>query len=126
MEEKTNYQVSISESEGIVEIVIAGEVTKNTIDRLHDEVINILKAGNAKAVLCDIRDLKGPTDEITDAYFRVRSLPPEVIKLPAAVVEQSENEAYQTFYETTAANVGQPIKWFKEIESARAWLKSKL
>jgi hypothetical protein len=126
MDEKTNYQISSLVNEGIIEIVITGEVTKSTMDRLHAEVITIIKEANAKAVLCDIRPLKGPHEEITAAYYRARSIPLDVTKLPAAIVDPSENSAYLSFYETTAANVGHPLKWFTDMDSARAWLQTRL
>jgi len=43
-----------------------------------------------------------------------------------ALVDPSENEPYQAFYITTAANAGQTMRWFPDTESARAWLKSRL
>lgn len=51
MEEKRNYRLSTSVSEGIVEIVITGEVTKNTIDRLHAEVIKIIREKSQSCAL---------------------------------------------------------------------------
>lgn len=69
--------------------------------------------------------MKGPED-IVAAYFRARSIPTDVQILPAAVAERPGNWDFKLFYETTSANVGQLIKWFTDIESARAWLKSKL
>jgi hypothetical protein len=126
MEEKINYQLSISVNDGIVEIVITGEVTKNSIDRLHADVITIVKGKNAKAVLCDISALKGRYDEYAAAYFRTRSIPQDVRTLPSAIVDLSENAAFQSFYETTSANAGHLLKWFTDIETARTWLKSML
>ena len=126
MKEKINYRLSSSVNEGILEIVGTGEITKNTIDRLHDEIIEIVKAENTKAVLCDVRALKGPED-IVAAYFRVRRIPPSVKGRPyAAVVAPPENRAYQSFYEITSVNVGHLVKFFTDIEAARAWLKSML
>lgn len=49
MEEESAYRLSISVSEGIVEIVIAGELTKNALDRLHDEVIKSIREENGKS-----------------------------------------------------------------------------
>jgi hypothetical protein len=43
MGKKINYQLSTSINEGIFELVITGEVTKDTLDQLHAEVITILK-----------------------------------------------------------------------------------
>ncbi len=126
MEEKSDYQISTSVNEGILEIVITGEVTKFTLDRLHTDVITIIKGKNAKAVLCDLSSLKGHFDEYATAYFRARTIPKDVRSLPSAVVDSSKNVAFQSFYETTAANVGHLIKWFTDIDAARTWLKSKL
>ena len=125
MEEKTNYQFSTSVNEGIVEIVITGEVTNNTMDRLQTDVITIVRGKNVKAVLCDVRAVKGPKERGA-AYFRTRGIPTDVIILPYAVVDLSENRDFQLFYETTAANAGQSMKYFTDIEAARAWLKSRL
>jgi hypothetical protein len=109
----------------IVEIVLTGKIAKHTLDRLRAEVITILREKNAKAVLADGRAVKRP-NEITDAYFRARSVPLDVKILPVAIVELLENRDYQSFYETTAANTGQSMKYFTDIEAARAWLKSRL
>jgi len=68
--DKSNYHFSISVSEGIVEIVITGEIAHSTIERLHAEVMTILMGKNAKAVLCDISALKGRYDEFAAAFFR--------------------------------------------------------
>jgi hypothetical protein len=125
MEENTDYKLSISVNEGIVEIVITGELTKKTLDRLHAEVITIIRDKDAKAVLCDVRSATGP-NEIIEAYFRARSIPSDVMILPSAVVDRSENWSYKSFYETTAANTGQLMKYFTDVEAARAWLKSRL
>jgi hypothetical protein len=126
MGEKANYQLSISLNEGITEIVITGEVTKDNIDQLHNEVINLLMKQVPKAVLVDISEVRAHRDEFSSAYFRTRSLPPDVIRLPAAVVDPRSNADYVSFYETTAANVGQLVKWFADIEAARTWLKNEL
>ena len=116
MEEKTNYQLSSSVNEGILEIVGKGEVTETTIDRLHDEIIEIVMTKNAKAVLCDVRALKGP-DDLGAACFRVRKIPPSVKGRPyAAVVDSLENADYQSFYETTAGNVGHLVKFFTDMK----------
>jgi len=125
MENKPDYQVVTSVHEGIVEIAITGELTSSALQSLHAEVIAIIRAQNAKAVLCDVRALKGPQD-ISEAYYRARSIPVDIKRLSAAVVEQPNDVAYQSFHETTAANIGMSLKWFTDIDAARAWLKSKL
>jgi len=126
MEEMITHQLSASVDEGILEIVITGEVTKQTIDKLHADAMNMITGESAKAVLCDIRALKGHVDEFSSAYFRTRSIPLDILKLPAAIIDPTTNPDYISFYETTAANAGHMVKWFTDIEAARAWLKSKL
>ncbi|MFC1885174.1 STAS/SEC14 domain-containing protein [Thermodesulfobacteriota bacterium] len=126
MEDKTNYKISTSVNEGITEITITGEVAKDAIDQLHDEVVTMLKGKDTKALLVDIREVKAHRDDFSAAFFRTRSLPQDIIRLPAAVVQPSQDKDYISFYETTAANVGQSVKWFADIESARTWLKSKI
>ncbi|MHB8138437.1 MAG: hypothetical protein ACYDGO_08640 [Smithellaceae bacterium] len=125
MEENTDYQLSTSVNDGIVEVIIIGELTDKTLDKLRTEVITILRGKYAKAVLCDVRALKGP-NEITTAYFRARSIPQDVKILPCAVVELKASPDYKSFYEITSANAGQTMKYFTDIEAARAWLKSRL
>ena len=125
MEEKTNYQLSYSVNEGILEVVITGEVTSKIIDRMQVEVSKNMKAKNAKALLCDVSAVKG-TDRFAEAYYRQRRLPLELIKLPSAIVDRPENRDYHEFYETTSANIGHSVKFFYDIEDARAWLKCRL
>lgn len=125
MEENTGYHLSATVHDGIVEFIFSGEVTKDTLDRLRAEVITILKEKNAKAVQYDVRALKGP-NVMADAYIRARSVPTDTKRLPAAIVTQSKNRSYQSFYETTAANAGLSMRFFTDIETARAWLISKL
>ncbi|HPI94100.1 MAG TPA: STAS/SEC14 domain-containing protein [Deltaproteobacteria bacterium] len=124
MEETADYNFSFSVHEEILEIVFTGEVTKNTVDRLHVEVMALIQGENPRAVLSDVRALKGHEDAFSAVYYRVRSIPPDVQRLPCAVVSPLTNTAYRTFYETTSANAGMLVKWFTEIEAARAWLKS--
>ena len=125
MEEKTGYQLSVSVGESIVEIVIAGEINQQNIQKLHEEMIEILKRKDARAVLVDLRAAKTYQDSIAKAYFRVRSYPLDIIKMPAVIVDASKDAAFVSFFETTAANIGQTIIWFSEIEAGKEWLKSR-
>jgi hypothetical protein len=125
MEEKLNYQLSTSVNEGILEIVLTGELTKYDIDMIRAEIIEIIRNTSTKVILCDVRSARGPQD-ITEAYYRSRSLPTDIKILPSAIVDRSENWDYKKFYEDTAANAGHSLKWFTDVESARAWLKNML
>jgi len=109
----------------MIDLETLGWNTKNPDLLLRAEVVTIVREKAAKAMLCDVGALKGP-NEITTAYFRARSVPQEVKRLPCAIVELSGNSDYQSFYETTAANAGLTMKYFTDIEAARAWLRSRL
>ena len=89
-------------------------------------MIGIIKEANVKSLICDIRSLKGPKDNLADAYIRTRNIPLNIRRLSAAVVDSSKDIDYISFYEMTAANAGQTLKWFTDIEAARAWLRSRL
>jgi hypothetical protein len=126
MEEKTNYQLSASVNEGMAETVITGEITEDTIDQLHNDVLALLKKRQPKALLIDISTLEGRYDDVSAAFFRTRSLPPDVIRLPAAVVDPKSGADFVSFYETTAANMGQTVKWFADIEATKTWLNCQI
>jgi hypothetical protein len=123
---KTGYQLSVSLNDDILEIVVKGEIAKADVNQLHADIVALIMGKDARAVLCDIRSLKGRFDEVGEAYFRVRSFPAGLRNLNFEVVDASSNEPYKSFYNTTAANAGQDMHWFPDIESARAWLKSRL
>jgi hypothetical protein len=125
MEEDVSYQLSTSVNDDIVEIVVTGKLTKDSIEGLRTEGIKIFRETKAKAILWDIRAMRKPLG-ITEGYFRARNIPPDVRAVPADIVEQSGDKDFQTFYETTASNAGLTVNFFTDIEAARVWLKSKL
>ncbi len=122
MGQKTSYHLSVSLHDQILEIDVKGEIDRSAVEQLHAEVIAVAQGKQAKALLCDISGLNGRFDEFGEAYFRVRSIPPEVGKMLLALVDTSTNEPYQSFYMTTASNVGQTLRWFPDKKAARAWL----
>jgi hypothetical protein len=124
MEKKAEYQISSSVNEGILKIVLTGEVIKTEIEKLVNEVIAIIKANGLKNVLVDVRTIKGRFG-YAEVYSRVRSYPPDLLKVNFAVVDLPENADYESFHETTAQNAGMKLKWFTDIDAAIAWLKNK-
>ena len=125
MGDKPEYQISVFENEGILEIVLTGEATQNNVEKIQEEVIYMIISANASGLLVDVRGIKGLLG-YTEAYFRVRNYPSDVPKLPVAIVDLAENADYESFHETTAMNAGLTYKWFTDIDEARAWLKNKL
>jgi hypothetical protein len=123
MENGTDYQLSTSVNEGIIEIVFTGEVTADAVKKLQNEVFAIVKSINARDLIIDVRALKGRFG-VTEAYYRVRSYSLDTARVNTAIVDIEENAAYESFHETTAKNVGRSLKSFTDIDAARAWLKS--
>ena len=123
METRKDYQLSTSVNDGIIEIIITGEITNSTVDDLRNEVRTIAWSLNAKALLVDVRAVKERLG-VTEAYYGVRSYPTDRSRISTAVVDLPEHETYQLFLETTAYNSGLRIKWFTNIDDARTWLKN--
>ena len=124
MEEKAEYQILASVKEGLLEIVLKGQVAERTVKNLANEMITIIKGNGIKNVLIDVRAIKGRFG-LTKAFNSVRSYPPDILRVNSAVVDLPENADYQSFQETTSINAGLPFKGFTDIDAARDWLKSK-
>ncbi|MGD0037178.1 MAG: hypothetical protein ABSC53_07795 [Bacteroidota bacterium] len=124
MEDKKEYQLVTSVNEGILEIIITGEVPMSAVDKLLNEVNAVGKAMNVGAELVDVRYAKGRFG-FAESYFHVRDYPADSPIMKIAVVDLAENSDLQSFQETTAKNAGLSLKWFTDIDAARTWLKSK-
>ena len=124
MEKKQKFKISTSVHEGILEIIITGEITTDSIEKLQNEVIAITNSINPQNVLVNVSAPKGRFG-FTEAYFRVRDYPSDLPRVNIACVDLTENAEYQSFHENTAVNAGLSFKWFSDIDAARAWLKSK-
>jgi len=117
-----DYQMTSSVRDAILEITMTGEVNKSGIYQLAAEGAAIIIEKGLKHVLVDIRTLKGRLG-IMDTYSFVRT-PAERPKVKFALVDLPENQDYLNFLETTAVNAGLSLKYFFDIDTARAWLKS--
>ena len=124
MNKKTEYQISSSVNDGILEIVLTGELVDSAHDKFSNEIIAITETKGVKDVLVDIRAFKWHLG-IIEIYERVRNYPPHMYKLNFAIVDIMENADFQSFHEVTAVNAGMSLKWFNNIDSARVWLKNK-
>jgi hypothetical protein len=124
MEKKKEFQISSSVNEGILEIVITGEVTKNDLKNVDEEMVTLLKTAETRFMLVDLRAMKRCFGTF-ETYSHVHNTPPEIRRVDAAIVDLEENADHQSFHETAARNAGILLKWFTDIDAARAWLKSK-
>ncbi len=120
MENNMNFQLSSSVNDGILEIIITGELKESSINKIYNKVDNIIKANGVVKAIWDFRAFKGRVDK-TEFYRLVRNHPSVFYEIQAAIVDLPEN----TDYETAARNAGLSIKWFTDIDTARAWIKNK-
>ena len=121
---ETEYQLSSSVNDGIIEVIETGEITESSFKKLIDKVTALIKAHGVKKLLVDIRALKGRFG-ITETYERVRNYPPEFYGIHISIVDISDHVDFQRFHETTSLNPGLKFKWANDIDAARTWLKSK-
>jgi Fur family transcriptional regulator, peroxide stress response regulator len=122
MEEKSDYKISSTENNGILEVVMKGKLTKSSADEIINKFSDIVKAKKIQKVLVDMRKLDGRLG-ITQTYALVRTYRLHMYKSIFAYVDIPENADYQNYHETTAANAGIMMKWFTDIDAARVWLK---
>jgi hypothetical protein len=75
-------------------------------------------------VLVDSRDIKG-YKSFLETYVAIKRPLSTSVKVNTAVVEHIDNELISSFLEASARNSSLSLKWFTDIDAARAWLKSK-
>ncbi|MBN1365662.1 MAG: hypothetical protein JW976_12705 [Syntrophaceae bacterium] len=120
---ESTYTMSLSKKEEIVEIVLEGEVTEDNIGKLGNKFFNLMLTIKPKYLIVNIRALKRPNTIIKE-YKSTQKIG-TVFPIIIAVVDHKENVDFQSFLETTAENVGIPLKWFANVGAARVWLRSK-
>ena len=119
MEKKEKYQVSSSVNEGILEIVVIGDVTASTYENVVNEVNTIIKANNATKAIADFRAIEGRIDP-TEMYRYIRSYNAILFDIQYAIVDLPEN----VHYKTAAKNAGlKSLMWFTDMDAARKWIK---
>lgn len=124
MVKNREYQLSSSVNERILEIVITGKITANTVRNIDEEIVALVKTTETRGLLIDFRAVKERLG-VTEAYFHVRDFPPELRRVDIALIDLEENADHRSFHETMASNAGLRTKWFIDINTARNWLKSR-
>jgi hypothetical protein len=123
MDNKPIYRILTSVKEGILEIVLKGEIAKpDTREIMMQEIIDVEKSTNVKKQLLDMRKIKGRLGTV-ELYNFVRDYPPDRPRMKIALVDTPEYAQTASFHETTAFNAGLQCKWFTDINEARVWLK---
>jgi hypothetical protein len=121
---KTDYQISSSVNDGILEIILTGEFRNGSLEQIKNEVFAIEKSVNIKNELIDVRKVKG-YHSIVEIYSFARSFPSDRPRMNTAVVDTAVNADIKMFFETTTSNTGLSFKFFTDIDAAREWLKNK-
>ncbi len=121
MTNKAQYQIASSVSDGILEIILSGEESVRTMENMKNDIDDIIVKNKIKNVLIDCRALDGRLG-IAETYERVRNYPHDVYRIKMAIVDIPQNAAYQKFHEDTSINAGMTMKWFADMEAAKAWL----
>jgi|GEM_PF-85758 len=120
---KSDYKIFSTENNGILEIAATGKLTKSSGNEIVNKFSDIVKEKKIRKVLVDMRALDGRLG-ITETYAIVRTYRLHMYKSIFAYVDVPENAEYQNYHEITAASAGIMMKWFTDIDAARAWLKS--
>jgi len=118
-----DYEIKTSVKDGIAEIAVSGVLKRIYYNKMQKELDEIVRKVNVNNILLDARSLDGRYG-IAETYLRVRNYPPHVLEKRFALVDIAENADYASFHENTARNIGMDMKWFTDIEKARAWLKA--
>jgi len=126
MEKKPEYEMVTSINEGILEIILNGEVAVHAVNKMVHEIYEVLHNVNPEKLLVDLRSINWQP-KYTETYFRVRDYPSSFHGIKHAIVDCPERRDHSTFHEYVAARVmGLSVKWFTDIEMARSWLNEEV
>ena len=119
---KKDYQVDKSMERDILFISITGKASKRNAGEIARIVFEAVQELKPIKVLVDCTKLVGRLS-LTETYYHVREYPaqPHVVS-KSAIVDLPENAEYYNFHQVTAANVGVPMKYFTDIDTAVEWL----
>ena len=124
MAKKAKYQISSSVNEGILEIVLTGEVTNDDMETVMKKIFALRKSIDTNNELIDVRELNGRFG-IVETYTFIGKLHSNRPRVNIAFVDVVENAVYNKHHEATAINAGISFKWFTDIDVARDWIKRK-
>ncbi|MBN1363398.1 MAG: hypothetical protein JW976_01200 [Syntrophaceae bacterium] len=122
---KSEYKILSSVKDGILEVVLTGELIKSAVEDLQIKIADIIIEKGINNLLVDDRAMGGSRIGTMETYTTVRRPPPSIPRVKVAVIDRPENAKQGEFLETTAFNAGHVLKFFTDIDAARAWLKGK-
>ena len=124
MGKAADYQISSSVNDGVLEIVLTGDVTNDDFETINKKTIAIQQSMNIDNELLDVRTLNGRLG-IVKTYNFVRNLHSDRPQINIAFVDIVDNVSYNSIHEAPLINAGLSFKCFSDIGAARDWLKSK-
>ena len=121
------YEISIDNQHGIVEIRLVEHMRHSEHVKARDELLEICRVRKIHKILVDARRLKGTppsTVEIFDFGASWAELALRTPTLLAGVLPQDPAvRKWWEFGETVAANRGFVSRSFDDVDQARAWLR---
>ena len=117
-----SYKVELDKAAEYVEIVFAGEVTREDHESARAEAIDALKAGGYKRLLVDARRIDAKMSLIDDFEFTQEHQATPIRAMPTAIIHRPDESERFKFIENVASNRGAQIKVFTDPEQAIGWL----
>jgi hypothetical protein len=115
------YNITTSWAGCVLEMRISGQMTSGNPEMIASDVFKIAEDNRPARVLIDVTGFQG-RQNISDYFRDMKKFPLVHYIVKTAVVDLPENKAMSSFQETAMVNVGFEIRFFTNLEKARAWL----
>jgi hypothetical protein len=113
-------EVRVNESEGIIEVVSSGDLTRQEMGGTMATLQRILDEKGIRRVLIDTTRLHSAPGTLD--IFELCSTYSRVLKIALLVTDSNGINKDVAFAETVGVNRGQTVKMFWDEEEARRWL----
>lgn len=120
----TDFDIRAARDGDVLVAVFSGESNARNSREMARRYLELLKASGLKKVLADLSALEGRLSA-GETYFLLRDLPlkPVPHDVKTAVLEDERWREYASFFESTSANAGVPLRCFFDRAAALAWLR---
>jgi hypothetical protein len=119
MENTGKYQFSTSMNNGVLEVVMSGEVTESNFKSALNEGNAILKESKATKAIVDFRAFNTCIAP-SEIYRYARNHHFVIFEIQYAIVDLPE----KVHYRDAAINAGlKSLKWFADMDEARKWIQ---
>jgi hypothetical protein len=118
------YRILKREEGNILVLDLEGDIIGDGSDRIHYEIIDMIRENHDRKILIDIRRFKSRLS-VADKFLSVRNLPlKNITKGKVAILDNLDQEEENRFYQTTAKNVGVFLYIFHDENKAMEWLNA--